>query len=85
MAIFYFKCPKCKAQVRKLLGPTDVGVTIKCDCGETMVRTPKGPQAQVVEVLDNGLMQKKVTRPADADRIYKERSINWDREQEDNK
>ncbi len=42
-------------------------------CGAVMARVPRGPGAQKVEVLDNGAMARAVERPADAERLYKER------------
>jgi hypothetical protein len=37
-------------------------------------RTPKAPTAQVTETLDNGFMARRVERPAEAERLYKERA-----------
>jgi hypothetical protein len=39
--------------------------------------------AQVVETLDNGWMTKAIERPADAERIFKERAAADPRNQED--
>lgn len=39
-----------------------------------MVRNPKPPTSNVVERLDNGFMARAVERPADAERLYKERA-----------
>jgi hypothetical protein len=41
-----------------------------------MVRESKAPTANVVESLDNGFMAKRVVRPADAERLFKERAAN---------
>lgn len=37
-------------------------------------RAPSGPSSNAKETLDNGLMTKRLERPADAERLNKERS-----------
>lgn len=68
-------CPKC-GHKKRLLRPAGVtNVTYACVCGQTMVRE-FGAQAsaRIVEVLDNGLMTRRVERLADAERLFKERA-----------
>jgi len=83
--LYYFQCPGCGRKERRLLSTEEVEVQRYCICGKVLVRTPKGSQAQVVETLDNGVMIRKLTRPADAERIHRERSLKFDREMEENK
>lgn len=44
-----------------------------CDCGLEMVRDPRPPSSRVTEVLDNGLMNKRLERLADAERLFADR------------
>jgi len=50
-------------------------VDVKCPiCKVPMTRESEAPTSRVVEVLDSGLMSRRVERPADAERLYKERA-----------
>lgn len=77
MPLFYFKCskPDCGTE-RSIIGPPAAAkkVVVCKLCGSNMTRAPRPPSSKAVEVLDNGLMSRKVERIADADRIFKERS-----------
>ena len=42
-------------------------------CGTVMERYAEGATASVVETLDNGAMARRLTRPADAERLHRER------------
>lgn len=84
MPIFYFKCTdaKCPGTARhiftptayKLKGPGPVTAPPCCVCGKPMKRAPKAATSRVTETLDNGLMSRRIERPADAERLYKERA-----------
>jgi hypothetical protein len=43
-------------------------------CDAQLARVPKAPTTQITETLDNGLMARKLERPADAEQIYHERA-----------
>lgn len=46
-----------------------------CDkCGELMTRDPSPATSRMVEILDNGLMTRRVERPANAEKLYKDRA-----------
>lgn len=64
--------PEIKVLIRK---STKELAGILCpDCKAPMMREPEGPSSNITEVLDNGMMARKVERPADAERLYKERA-----------
>ena len=78
MPLFRYMCEKCGPQRRIL--PSEPA-TLNCTtCGLVLRRTPTGAVAQVLEVIDNGFQARAVVRPADAQRIFKEREIAHDAE-----
>ena len=81
MPLYHFRCPKC-GPVQRILDVASVeSGPISCKkCGETLVRTPRGASTNVMETIDSGLQYKAVERPADAQRIFKERELEHDRE-----
>jgi len=76
MPLYYFRCGSCNAELKKLLPPAEAKAPRTCECGGAFVRAPRPPSNQVVERLDNGFMTKAVERPADAERLYRERAEN---------
>lgn len=81
MPLFYFHCNKCDKTFFKLLDPEKGKSPYPCpDCQELANRKPKAPSTMCYETVDNGLMGKKVVRPADAERIFKERAIEHSRQ-----
>ncbi len=77
MPLYHFRCDACGKQVRKLLTPAQSGEPRACPedtCSGSLLRTPKPPTSNVVETLDNGFMVRRLERPADAERLYKERA-----------
>lgn len=81
MPLYHFNCSKCKRHPVRKIAPTPAQALIKVGttcpkCGAKMVRTPKPPTSNVVETLDNGHMTRAVERPAEAERLYKERADN---------
>ena len=77
MPLFNMVCPN--GHEKKLLTsmPTLDKVPLAkktCQCGELMTRKATGPTANVKEVLDSGLMVKKLERFADTERLYQERN-----------
>lgn len=72
MACFNYKCPNCSKETRRIVPkPT---VTFCDECNVEMVRAPKPPTTQVKEVLDNGLMPRKVERLRDAEDLNRNRT-----------
>lgn len=74
MPVYHYLCSACKTQIRRLLRAGTAPFSYRCACGGEAVRAPEAPTAKAVEVLDNGLMQKRLERPADAQRLFRERS-----------
>lgn len=78
MPIFNFNCAACgRSPTRRIARTADEALAkaSTCSCGGEMVRVPKPPTSTVFERLDNGMMVRAVERPADAERLYKERAL----------
>lgn len=76
MPVFNLVCSTC-GETSKVLRKSEKEISkVKCaECKGKMVRAESSPpSSRIVEVLDNGLMSKSVERPADAERLYKERA-----------
>lgn len=85
MPVFYYRCDVCQAVRRRLLPAARGNEPWGCpkpDCDGTMRREAKGPTATVIERLDAPHMARAIERPADAERLYKERAAK-DRSQDD--
>lgn len=88
MPTYNFRCCKCKKMIKKLmtveayraLRPAEV---VACDCGYTAKREMGAPSSKAMEVLDNGLMARRVERLADSERIIQERSAQHTRDHSD--
>lgn len=77
MPKYYFVCLACSAELTRFISAEEAKALPPCTkCGGAVKRTPRPPSPFVKERLDNGLMPKVVERPADAQRLYKERSKN---------
>jgi hypothetical protein len=72
MPAFYFKCDKCSKQKRKILPKLEKEV--RCECGGVCVRAESNTSSVVKEVLDNGIMARKVERIYNIQELAKERS-----------
>jgi hypothetical protein len=75
MPLYHFECIQCGQVVRKILKAQDLAQTEVLCCDTPCRRTPRPPSTQVKEVLDNGLMTKKVERLSDAERLFRERAL----------
>lgn len=76
MPLFYYACPACENRFPKLLSPDKAKEPQICPkCQKQAERAPQAPTTQVMEKIDNGLMARAVERPADAERIFKDRSM----------
>lgn len=74
MPVFDFLCENCQKELRVLRKA--MPESVPCDtCKAAMKRKAAGggASARIVEVLDNGLMTRRVERLADAERLFKER------------
>lgn len=76
MPAYYFECPECRASDRRILSAKAAkDYAQPCEeCGRIMKRVPKPPSTQITETLDNGLMPRRLERPADAEQIYHDRA-----------
>lgn len=75
MPMYRFKCPECSSEVRILRRPEKAGDAVECPhCKVPMKRNAQGASSKVVEVLDNGIMSRRVERLANIEEINKERS-----------
>jgi len=71
-----FICNTClapKSILRKMEPALDF--SMKCpECEEgVMLRAPSSVTSRMTETLDNGLMTRRIERPANAENLYKER------------
>jgi hypothetical protein len=76
MPLFYFGCPnsECQEQFFKMTDIATARGGYKCPkCDTVSPRTPKAPSSRVVEVVDNGMMAKRLERLPEAGRVFKER------------
>ena len=78
MPLYYFGCPdsSCAQVTRRLLTPKEARTAAEfCPaCGELMQRQANAPTSRTTEVIDNGLMTRRLERLADADRLFAERN-----------
>lgn len=73
--MYYYVCGACQEGRRRICSPAEAKTPPPCPrCGKTMARSPKGMTSRTVEVLDNGVMTKKLERLADAERLFHERA-----------
>lgn len=75
MPLFYYWCEPCQNRFYKLLQTAPTSQKVECPkCSGEAVRAPQAPTTKSMEKIDNGLMARAVERPADAERMFKERS-----------
>lgn len=74
MPLFHLQCENCSKSIRKILKSSKETDNMKCECGNTLKRVPKPPTSCVKEILDNGLMSKKVERYSNAEELHKARN-----------
>ena len=72
MPLYYFKCLECNLPEKRLLSVAESKQDRHCKCGGKLKRTPKPPSSQATEILDNGIMTKKIERLVDAERLNRE-------------
>ena len=78
MPLFNFACPQCQNSFRKLLPKPPETAPACPECGTESVRDvgSGGVTTKIVETLDNGMMQKRIERIADIERLHAERNQN---------
>ena len=81
MPLYYFKCVGCKTPKSVICKSKDLKKPRFClECGQSLVRAPKGFSSNITETLDNGIMVRKIERIAGAEEIFKERAKKDSRE-----
>lgn len=74
MPIYLFKCG-CQEGKTLLLPAKDRDLPRTCAvCNQPLKREMGRPTTRVVEVIDNGIMAKKLERLADAERLFSDRA-----------
>jgi DNA-directed RNA polymerase subunit RPC12/RpoP len=81
MAWFTYECPTCKRDVLQRL-PKRLPQVICKECGTTIFPKLKIGTSRMVEVLDNGLMAKKVERLHNVEDIMQERDAKFKKDTE---
>jgi DNA-directed RNA polymerase subunit RPC12/RpoP len=72
---YHYECSRCGTELVRILSPAESLCQQFCRrCGELVTRKARGITSTKFERLDNGFMAKPVERPADAERLYKERA-----------
>lgn len=78
MAVYFYICPVCQQADRRLLKPVEAREPQRCrktaDCPGVLVREVQPPNMVHKEVIDNGIMTKRVERDIDAERLAHERA-----------
>lgn len=77
MPLYAFHCTPCGLDVSRLFeqDPAKGPVVVLCpSCRNPVQRKARGPSTRIVEVLDNGVMTKRLERLSDAERLYWERN-----------
>ncbi len=80
MPSFNLKCQECGLEQKRLCKSPKEIPHIECkQCrAKGMERMAGETSSQVIEVLDNGLMPRRLERHKDAERMYRERARNAD-------
>ena len=72
MPLYYYQCSLCNKESRRLCTPDESKVPPIC-CKKAMVRSPRPPSQRATEILDNGIMTKRLERLVDAERLFHDR------------
>jgi ribosomal protein S27E len=74
------RCDSCGSE-KKTIRAKWSDVDIRCEsCGDEMSRVVAGPEATVMEKLDNGIMPRAIERNVRAEQLLRERARNAPRE-----
>lgn len=74
MPLYYFRCLTCGSANRRILEPSQVKKTLCNKCNGKLLRTPKPPTAMLKEMVDTGLMPKRLENYVDGHSLTKKRS-----------
>jgi len=77
MPAYSFECPVCHKLQRAILSVEEAKGPVPCrteGCAGILKRKARAPSTQITETLDNGLMARRLERPAEAETIYNERA-----------
>jgi hypothetical protein len=74
MPLFRFYCKKCGLRSARILEPEVVAHTLCKVCGEPLAREVTPPSSDLKEVVDNGIMHKRLEIYPDARKLLDERS-----------
>lgn len=74
MPVFNYLCEACDLRTRHFFAGAAPDRVPCPKCQQPLKRAPAPPSANVVERLDGPFMPRAVERPADAERLYKERA-----------
>lgn len=77
MPLYNFECPVCHLFQRRLLDREEARGDIPCktpECSGVVRRVQSAPAMEHLEVIDNGLMQRRVERFVDAKKLTRDRS-----------
>ena len=82
MPVYQLRCCCCGFLTKVIRKNPAAAAEVACSvCSESpMERIVEAPTSRVTETLDNGLMTRRVERPADAERLYRERAARDNRE-----
>ena len=76
MPLYHFICSDCTSLDKRILEPEQLAKVICRKCGGRVHRTGvRPPTAMLKEVVDNGLMVKRLENYVDGQRLTKERSV----------
>lgn len=75
MPLYYFTCLECKAPDKRILEPERVKNVVCRKCGGKVERNPRPPTGMLKEVVDNGLMPKRLENFIDGQSLTKARSV----------
>jgi hypothetical protein len=78
MPMYTFVCPECEVVDKRLLTPKQASSPLTCrkteGCQGTLKRNIRPPSMVAKEVVDNGIMTRRVERDIDAERLSHERA-----------
>lgn len=84
MPLYNFVCVDCRAADRRLLTPAQAKLPQECrDCSGELKRRVNPPATNLVEVIDDGRVNRAIERHPDAERLHRERAENHRRKELD--
>ena len=84
MALYKYVCVECRAADRRLLTPAQARLPQECkECSGELKRTVTPPGTNVVELIDDGKLNRAIERHPDAERLHRERADDHKRKELD--